>query len=211
MKMIFGNEQVDKPNLPHLSTFIASKLSKLLEGNLQTHCLPDQSCYLSFKMPLKPSKIGKSEGQKGELQRMVKILLVEDHFLNQIATKKVLTSWSDLVTVVTADNGEEAIQKFEKEEIDLILMDLKIPKKSGIEATRIIRQQSNVPIIALTANSSKQEEERCFTVGMNAYLPKPIKPEELYAKIMQLLDWKTIIEQINRGENIFFAFQGVDF
>lgn len=187
IQMIFGEDQSDKSALPHLSTFIASKLSKLLGGELMSKFLSEQHCQLTFKVALKASKIGTHSNQRGMINQMINILLVEDHFLNQIATKKVLTSWSDLVKVVTADNGEEAIQQFEKEKIDLILMDLKIPKISGIEAARIIRQKSNVPIIALTASSSKQEEERCFTVGINAYIHKPIRPEELYAKITQLI------------------------
>lgn len=188
MKMIFGEEQNEKSTLPHLSTFIASKLSKLLEGSLKAECQTAQQCSLSLRVPLRSSKSARESDQRGVLNKMVNILLVEDHFLNQIATRKVLTSWSELVKVVTADNGEEALQQFEKEKIDLILMDLKIPKVSGIEAARIIREKSSVPIIALTASSSKQEEERCFMVGMNAYIPKPIKPEELYAKITQLIN-----------------------
>lgn len=187
MQMIFGEDQSEKSTSPHLSTFIASKLANLLGASLKSKNLKDQHYQFIFKMKMKVSKTSKNMNQRGVLNRLVNILLVEDHFLNQIATKKVLTSWSDLVKVVTADNGEEALQQFEKEKIDLILMDLKIPKISGIEAARIIRQKSDVPIIALTASSSKQEEERCFTVGMNAYIHKPIKPEELYAKITQLI------------------------
>ncbi|MCB0632481.1 MAG: response regulator [Saprospiraceae bacterium] len=187
MKMIFGDDQDEKSALPHLSTFIAAKLSKLLDGRLDISTQMGSKRLLRFRMPLEISKKGKNKDQTGVLNRKVNILLVEDHFLNQIATKKVLTSWSELVSVITADNGEEALTQFEKEKIDLILMDLKIPKISGIEAARIIRETSQVPIIALTASSSKQEEERCFTVGMNDYISKPIKPEELYSKITQLI------------------------
>ncbi|PHN01179.1 response regulator [Flavilitoribacter nigricans] len=187
MKMFFGEDQNDKSTLPHLSTFIASKLSHLMGATLERKSLTDQQHLLVFKLKMKVSKTRKHLNQRGIMDRLVTILLVEDHFLNQIATKRVLTSWSELVKVVTADNGEEALEQFEKEKIDLILMDLKIPKISGIEAARMIRQKSDVPIIALTASSSKQEEERCFTVGMNAYIHKPIRPEELYAKITQLI------------------------
>lgn len=187
MKMIFGDDQDEKTALPHLSTFIATKLTKLLNGSLDISTKIGAKRLLKFRVPLEISKTGKSKDQTGAISRKINILLVEDHFLNQIATKKVLTSWSELVTVITADNGEEALEQFEKEKIDLILMDLKIPKISGIEAARIIREKSQVPIIALTASSSKQEEERCFTVGMNDYISKPISPEELYSKILPLI------------------------
>lgn len=187
MKMIFGDDQDEKTVLPHLSTFIATKLTKLLNGKLEISTADSPRQLLKLQLPLEISKNGKSKDQTGVINKKINILLVEDHFLNQIATRKVLTSWSELVTVVTADNGEEALAQFGKEKIDLILMDLKIPKISGIEAARIIREKSQVPIIALTASSSKQEEERCFTVGMNDYISKPISPEELYSKILQLI------------------------
>lgn len=116
------------------------------------------------------------------------ILLVEDHLLNQVVTKKVLKSWSDLVSVDIAGNGAEALAKFAEYPYDLILMDLYMPVMDGIQATVEIRKTSNVPIIAMTAGATKQEEEGCRIAGMNAYLPKPLKPEELSAKIMELLE-----------------------
>lgn len=115
------------------------------------------------------------------------ILLVEDHVINQIATRKVLTSWSDMLTVDIAADGQEAVDKFRNNAYDLILMDLQMPKMDGLEATVKIRGESKVPIVALTANSSKQEEEKCLALGMNAYLMKPFKPDELYAKIAKFL------------------------
>ncbi|MBX2877430.1 MAG: response regulator [Saprospiraceae bacterium] len=116
-----------------------------------------------------------------------RILLVEDHVINQIATRKVLTSWSELLTVDIAADGEEAVDKFQNQSYDLVLMDLQMPKMDGLEATLKIRAQSKVPIVALTANSSRQEEEKCLGIGMNAYLVKPFKPEELYSKIAKFL------------------------
>jgi CheY-like chemotaxis protein len=122
-----------------------------------------------------------------ELNRNINILLVEDHFLNQIATKKVLNSWSNKVSVEIAENGEAGVALFIEKNFDLILMDIQMPIMNGIEAADKIRQKSEIPIIALTANSSKQEQEKCFEVGMNDYLTKPFKPQELYTKILGLL------------------------
>ena len=117
----------------------------------------------------------------------LKILLVEDHFLNQIATKKVLTIWSNLVTVDIAENGLIGVEKYREHGYDLILMDIQMPVMNGIDAARRIRELSDVPIIALTANSTKQEQDKCFETGMNDYLAKPFKPPELHAKIMNLM------------------------
>jgi len=63
---------------------------------------------------------------------------------------------------------------------------------NGIDATKEIRKNSQIPIIALTANASKFEADKCFEVGMNDYLSKPFKPKELYSKILNLL---VLVEQ----------------
>ena len=117
----------------------------------------------------------------------LKILLVEDHFLNQMATKKLLTSWSSFVTVDIAENGMVAVEKFRSHGYDLILMDLQMPIMNGFDATTRIREKSNVPIIALTATATKQEADKCFEIKMNDYISKPFKPDELYIKIMNAL------------------------
>ena len=117
----------------------------------------------------------------------LKILLVEDHFLNQMATKKLLMNWSPFVTVDIAENGLIGVEKYKAHGYDLILMDLQMPVMNGFDATARIREKSIVPIIALTATASKQEADRCFEIGMNDYVSKPFKPNELYMKIMNAL------------------------
>ena len=117
----------------------------------------------------------------------IRILLVEDHFLNQIATRKVLNSWSELITIDIAENGMIAVEKFREHGYDLILMDIQMPVMNGLEAATRIRETSQVPIIALTANATKQEQNKCAKVGMNDYLSKPFQPQELYSTIMNLL------------------------
>ncbi|MCB0664140.1 MAG: response regulator, partial [Saprospiraceae bacterium] len=124
-------------------------------------------------------------GEKPETP--LQILLVEDHLLNQISTRKVLTSWSDQVTVDIADNGKIALEKLQKKSYDLVLMDIQMPVMDGLEATRVIRQTNAIPIIALTANASKNEADQCIETGMNAYLAKPFRPQELYDKILGIL------------------------
>jgi CheY-like chemotaxis protein len=117
----------------------------------------------------------------------LKILLVEDHFLNQMATKKLLTGWSPFVSVDIAENGAVAIDKYKAHGYDIILMDLQMPVMNGFDATVKIREKSSVPIVALTATASKQEADKCFDIGMNDYISKPFKPQELYIKIMNAL------------------------
>jgi len=166
---------------------IVSKLIKVLGGTIDITSRASTGTTYEFHLPVVSihKRIGNIVGEKPDSP--IKILLVEDHFLNQIATKKVLTTWSPHVTVDIAENGLVGVQKFKEHGYDLILMDLQMPVMGGIEATQKIRIDSDVPIIALTAHSSKQEAENCVKAGINDYLSKPFKPEDLHEKVMNIL------------------------
>jgi len=124
----------------------------------------------------------------GDPIKPMNILFVEDHFLNQIATKQVLTSWSDYITVDIADNGKIGVEKFQSGEYDIILMDLQMPILNGFEAAAQIRTlDTEISMIALSANTNKKEAEKCLAIGINDYLAKPYNPEELKGKIMTLV------------------------
>ncbi len=165
---------------------IVNKLVKVLSGTIQISSSSTDGTCFDVVIPAKQTQqIFITTGDQPTTS--LKILLVEDHFLNQIATKKVLTTWSDLVTVDIAENGLIGVEKYREHGYDLILMDIQMPVMNGIDSAKKIRKFSNVPIIALTANASKQEADRCISVGINDYLGKPFKPTDLYAKIMSML------------------------
>lgn len=84
-----------------------------------------------------------------------------------------------------AENGLKAVEKWRAEKPELILMDLRMPELSGIEATRIIRAEENekTPIIALTASAMLDEQNEIFQVGMDEYVSKPFNPGELLSKM----------------------------
>ncbi|CRI58331.1 response regulator [Pseudomonas sp. CCOS 191] len=113
-----------------------------------------------------------------------RILLVEDNPVNQLVAKGMLGKLGCQVQV--AAHGQEALDYLERDSFDLVLMDCNMPVMDGYEASRRIRQSSRwpeLPIVALTANAMPEERERCRAAGMNGYLAKPFRREELLALI----------------------------
>ncbi len=115
------------------------------------------------------------------------VLLVEDNIINQKVAIKLLQKIG--LKTDYANNGREALDALRREPYDIILMDMQMPVMDGLEATRIIRENeeenARIPIIAMTANAMKGDKEKCFEAGMDDYLSKPIKPEELEAVILK--------------------------
>ena len=176
-------EEIEKE---HLGIAIASKLTKVLKGTFELSSTTEGGSNYQITIPVGiPMQAKVFSGDKPDMP--IKILMVEDHFLNQIATKRVLTTWSPYITVDIAENGLIGVEKFFEHGYDIILMDLQMPVMGGLEASRKIREKSTVPIIAMTANSSKQEADNCYKSGINEYMSKPFKPEDLYSKILSLL------------------------
>ena len=169
-----------------LGIAVATKLTQIMGGKLDI--ISELQEGTTFKVELPVQTVSENYNKSGSfLSAPMRILLVEDHFLNQIGTKKLLTTWSKLITVDIAENGLVGLDKCREYDYDLILMDIQMPVMTGFEATEKIRLFSDIPIIALTANSSKQEAEKCLESGMNDYLPKPFRPEQLFSKIVNLV------------------------
>ena len=167
-----------------LNIAILNKIIRQINGNLEINL--DQVA-MTMSLPVKRIEKVVIDIDAKTPSSPLSVLLVEDHFLNQIATKKILTTWSNQVTVDIAENGLVGLEKHREHEYDLILMDLQMPVMNGIESSTKIRELSEVPIIALTASASAHEETKCKAAGINAYLTKPFKPEDLHMKIMELL------------------------
>ena len=117
-------------------------------------------------------------------QGRARILLVEDNPVNQLVAKGMLAKLGCQVQV--ASQGAEALECLEQDDFDLVLMDCNMPVMDGYEASRRIRQSGRwpeLPIVALTANAMPEERERCRAAGMNDYLAKPFRREELLALV----------------------------
>ncbi|MCB9016090.1 MAG: response regulator [Lentimicrobiaceae bacterium] len=113
-----------------------------------------------------------------------KILLAEDNAINQKVAMLMLKKYDQSIDI--ADNGQIAVEKFMKEEYDLVLMDLHMPELDGFEATMKIREiemkenrSKKVKIYAMTASSINDESARCYAVGMDGYISKPFRVEEV--------------------------------
>jgi PAS domain S-box-containing protein len=117
----------------------------------------------------------------------LKVLVVEDVALNQLLMKIILDDFGFERDI--AENGRIAIEKLVTKNYDIVLMDLQMPEMNGIEATSIIRNKlnSNIPIIALTADVTEADLKQCKAAGMNDYIPKPIDEKVLYNKIVKLV------------------------
>jgi two-component system, sensor histidine kinase and response regulator len=120
----------------------------------------------------------------------MQVLLAEDNTVNQRLATRLLEKRGHRVTI--ANNGQEAIAHLQKSTFDLVLMDVQMPLVDGLEATRMIRKQEeetgmHQPIVALTAHAVKGDQERCEAAGMDGYLAKPIRPEELDAMLRKYM------------------------
>ena len=126
--------------------------------------------------------INQTQLQQTSARRRGHILLVEDNPVNQLVAKGMLGKLGCEVTV--AAHGAEALEQLEHGEFDMVLMDCNMPVMDGYEASRQIRRSGrwpDLPIVALTANAMPEERERCRAAGMNDYLAKPFRREELAA------------------------------
>ncbi len=123
-------------------------------------------------------------GEPDTTAKNIKILVAEDIKFNQLLMKTVLESFGFSMDI--AENGKVAVEKMEHNSYDLVLMDLQMPEMNGFEATEYIRKQlkSDIPIIALTADVTTVDVEKCKSFGMNDYISKPIDDKLLYKMIM---------------------------
>ncbi|MBG0781333.1 MAG: response regulator [Bacteroidales bacterium] len=127
-----------------------------------------------------------------ENKKTLHILLVEDNELNQKFAMAVLKRLGH--TYELAENGAIGFQKYLNGKFDLILMDIQMPEMNGIEATIAIREHERknnikpIPIIAVTAFAMEHDRINCMEAGMNEFLTKPYKPQDMWAKIEKVLE-----------------------
>ena len=176
-----------------LGLSISKKLVSMLKGSITLQSEEGKGSRFIIELPI---AISSSEEESAETSSDIlfngeKILLVEDNKTNQLFATLILDELN--LTYIIANNGKEAVEKFQEEDFSLILMDENMPIMNGTEATQeIIRLEKenkdvHTPIIALTANALKGDEERFISAGMDDYLSKPVDTPLLAKKIRDLI------------------------
>jgi two-component system, sensor histidine kinase len=122
-----------------------------------------------------------------------KILVVDDNAFNRLLTSTILKNYE--MKIDEAVNGRQAIDKIKENNYAVVLMDIQMPEIDGIEATEIIRSEidPHLPIIALTANAFRSDAEKCLAAGMNDFLSKPFREEQLVQAIARILEQEKIM------------------
>jgi signal transduction histidine kinase len=177
-----------------LNLSIVKQLILMQKGDVKVESEKDKgtrfSFYITYKIVSNSDEV--VESKKSTNLKKYKILLVEDDPTNQELAKDTILSWGDAFTVSVANNGQVAIDILEKENFDLVLMDIQMPTMDGHEATQYIRNKlpapnCNIPIIGLTAHALLSEKEQAISNGMNECIVKPFYPNILKQKIDDLL------------------------
>ena len=197
-----------------LGLTISQKLVELMGGEIGVESEEAKGSRFWFRLPLQIStnkvqpyfnKQEKSLEQTSDTNEMNEdkeqkydacILVAEDNLVNQFVIEEILSAFACKAIIV--DNGIFAVEQFKEQKIDLIFMDIQMPKMGGIEATSAIRNlesssnfDSHVPIIALTANTMQGDREKYMASGMDDYLSKPINMSDLSMVLQRWLSHLT--------------------
>jgi signal transduction histidine kinase/ActR/RegA family two-component response regulator len=184
-----------------LGLVIAAELVEMMDGKISVESVPGTGTTFRFNVCLRQApQAGTVQppapcqtSRRVELKILsgpLHILLVEDEYINQTLAVSLLEREGWQVTV--AGDGQEALEKHQPGQFDLILMDIQMPNIDGYAATQAIRSKEaksgcHTPIIAMTAYAVKGDREKCLAAGMDGYISKPVNPEQVRREIESVL------------------------
>ena len=181
-----------------LGLAIVQQLIELMDGSIEVRSQPGQGSSFHFSILCHPvagnenlaaQATGNGLAATGDLGGK-RVLLVEDTPVNQLLGKKLLAKFGCVVTL--AEDGARALSMMATETFDIVLMDLQMPNMGGIEATEKQRSRErelglpHLPIVALTANAMSEDRDRCLAAGMDDFIAKPFRTEEMLAVLRRL-------------------------
>jgi len=179
-----------------LGLSISKSLVELMGGRIDVQSTVGKGSVFGFSVVLgipKPGEIPQDDADDAgatSVAKLLRILVVDDVPINQLISLKLIAKTGDHL-VVSAENGQDALDKWGQGEFDLIFMDMQMPVMDGMEATRAIRRLEQgtgrrVHICAMTANAMKEDEAVCRDAGMDGYISKPVREKELFAVIRRI-------------------------
>lgn len=173
-----------------LGLAISKRLVELMDGTINLESEKSIGSHFKVELPFQIPKFEKEEFKEEEIKLETvsfRILLAEDDKINQVVIKQMLKEENHKVDAV--NTGKEAVEALEKEDYDMIIMDVQMPEMDGVEATKAIRAmkgvKKNIPIIALTAHALKGDRERFLESGMDGYISKPVQMSDLLKYIQE--------------------------
>jgi PAS domain S-box-containing protein len=182
-----------------LGLAIVKQLVEPQGGTISVKSKINEGSTFSFTLPFKKTSAdAETQPVMADLDTgiaNIKVLVVEDIALNQLLMRTLLDDFGFECDI--AANGKLAIEKLQSKSYDIILMDLQMPEMNGFEATEYIRytMNSDIPIIALTADVTTSDLNKCKAVGMNDYISKPVDDRLLYSKIVSTVKKKMILNE----------------
>jgi len=174
-----------------LGLTISKRLALLMDGDITVESQQGAGTTFILALPCIPVDVKETEEPVNQAQISLsglRILLAEDNEVNQKVASGILRKYGCEVDI--ADNGAKAVLLHETRDYDVILMDMQMPVMDGLETTRLIRRREkeagkHTPVLALTANAMNEDRERCIEAGMDGFLTKPIKKNELLNSLRQ--------------------------
>ncbi|WP_085341303.1 hybrid sensor histidine kinase/response regulator [Aquidulcibacter paucihalophilus] len=181
-----------------LGLSICKALSEMMDGSISVVSIPNEGSTFTVRLPLKrsmpldafdilramqPEVPKQNVATSGAAERLLRILLAEDHPTNQRVVAMILQPYGVDLTVV--ENGVKALEAFQADKFDVVLMDMQMPEMDGLKATQAIRafeltaNRPRTPIAMLSANAMKEHVEQALQAGCDVHIAKPVTPESL--------------------------------